>query len=72
MDTNQNPSKSTPKIKRLHAESDSDNNQTISNNQIISTNTYVLNFNTQKPPTEIKIGYLITKVETYSKPTEMP
>ena len=24
-----------------------------------------LNFNTPKPPTEIKIGYLITKVETY-------
>ena len=35
------------------------------NNQIIPTNTYILNFNTPKPPTEIKIGYLITKVETY-------
>ena len=35
------------------------------NNQIISRNTYILNFNTPKPPTEIKIGYLITKVETY-------
>ena len=34
-------------------------------NQIIPTNTYILNFNTPKPPTEIKIGYLITKVETY-------
>ena len=34
-------------------------------NEIISTNTYILNFNTPKPPTEIKIGYLITKVETY-------
>ena len=35
------------------------------NNQIITTNTYILNFNTPKPPIEIKIGYLITKVETY-------
>ena len=35
------------------------------NNQIIPTNTYILNINTPKPPTEIKIGYLITKVETY-------
>ena len=35
------------------------------NNQIISTNTYILNFNTPKPPTEIKISYLITKVETF-------
>ena len=35
------------------------------NNQIIPTNTYILNFNTPKPPTEVKIGYLITKVETY-------
>ena len=35
------------------------------NNQIIPTNTYVLNFNIPKPPTEIKIGYLITEVETY-------
>ena len=35
------------------------------NNQIIPTNTYILKFNTPKPPTEIKIGYLITKVETY-------
>ena len=35
------------------------------NNQIISTNTYILNFNTPKSPNEIKIGYLITKVETY-------
>ena len=34
------------------------------NNQIISTNTYSLNFNTAKPPTEIKIGYL-TKIKTY-------
>ena len=32
---------------------------------IIPTNTYILNFNTPKPPTIIKIGYLITKVETY-------
>ena len=37
----------------------------IKRNQIISTNTYILNFNTPKPPTEIKIRYLITKVETY-------
>ena len=35
------------------------------NNQIILTNTYILDFNTPKPPTEIKIDYLITKVETY-------
>ena len=35
------------------------------NNQTIPTNTYILNINTPKPPTEIKIGYLITKVETY-------
>ena len=35
------------------------------NNPIIPTNTYILNFNAPKPPTEIKIGYLITKVETY-------
>ena len=35
------------------------------NDQIISTNTYILNFNSPKSPTEIKIGYLITKVETY-------
>ena len=35
------------------------------NNQIIPTNTYILNFNTPKQPTKIKIGYLITKVETY-------
>ena len=35
------------------------------NNQIISKITYILNFNTPKPPTEIKIGCLITKVETY-------
>ena len=35
------------------------------NNQIILTNTYILNFNNPKQPTEIKIGYLITKVETY-------
>ena len=34
------------------------------NNQIISTNTYILNFNTPKPHTGIKIGYL-TKVEIY-------
>ena len=34
------------------------------NNQIISTNTYILNFNTPKPPSEIKIGYMI-KVEIY-------
>ena len=35
------------------------------NNQIISTNIYLLNFITPKPLTEIKIGYLITKVKTY-------
>ena len=35
------------------------------NNQVISTNTYILNFNSPKPPTEIKIGYLITKIDTY-------
>lgn len=29
------------------------------------TNTYILNFNTPKPPTEIKIGYMIEKVEVY-------
>ena len=34
-------------------------------NLTISTNTYILNFNTPKLPTEIKIGYLITKVENY-------
>ena len=34
------------------------------NNQIISTDTYILNFNPPKSPTEI-IGYLIKKVEIY-------
>ena len=33
------------------------------NNQIIPTHTYILNFNTPKPPTKKKkIGYLITKL----------
>ena len=40
------------------------------NNQIIPTNTYILNFNTPKPSTEITIGYLITKVETKSLGTQ--
>ena len=35
------------------------------NNQIISTDTYILTFNTPKPPTEMKFGFLITKGETY-------
>ena len=35
------------------------------NNQIIPTNINILNLNTPKLPTEIKIGYLITKVQTY-------
>ena len=35
------------------------------NNPIISTNTYILNFESPKTPTEIKISYLITKVEIY-------
>ena len=35
------------------------------NNQIISTNTCILNFHTPKLPTEIKIRCLMTKVEIY-------
>ena len=34
------------------------------NNQIIPTNSYIINFNTPKSP-KIKIEYIITKVETF-------
>ena len=33
--------------------------------EIISTNTSILNINTPKPPTKIKIGYVIPKDETH-------
>ena len=33
--------------------------------ETINTNTYILNFSTPKPPTEISIGYMKIKVETY-------
>ena len=33
--------------------------------EIIETNTYILTFNSSKPPLEIKIGYTVVKVKTY-------
>ena len=34
-------------------------------NQTINTNTYILTFNNPKPSPEIKIGYMLVKVEKY-------
>ena len=34
-------------------------------NQIIDTNSYILMFNSPKPPSKLKIGYIIVKVNTY-------
>jgi len=35
------------------------------NDQLIDTNTYILTFNTPKPPPKLKIGYMMERVETY-------
>lgn len=35
------------------------------NDRIIDTNTYIMTFDAPEPPQEIKIGYTISKVETY-------
>ena len=38
---------------------------TRKNDQLINTNTYVLIFNTSKPPPKLKVEYMIAKVDTY-------
>ena len=35
------------------------------NNQVVNTNTYILMFDSPKPPTKLKIGYIIAKVDIY-------
>ena len=37
----------------------------LKNGETINTNTYILNFDTPKTPTEINIGYMKIKVDTY-------
>ena len=39
--------------------------------ETIQTNTYILTFNTPQIPKELKIGYTIAKVETYSQSAQM-
>ena len=35
------------------------------NNEVVNTNTYILSFNSPKPPPKLKIGYIIVKVYIY-------
>ena len=42
------------------------------NDQLINTSTYILTFNTPKPPLKLKIGYMIANVDTYSQSLQLP